>query len=155
MNSSGIRFSPLTRTESSSRRTYIAGTLSILGALVAICVVLVSLWACNALDHDLFDVSRVDSLTRVILVTSQLLSVSALAVLLFLVQALASDQSLRRGSCHSLLLICRIIFLKQLVLQVRSSPRYTITWTPGTDWDRPSRPCGAGGAWATNIGSGS
>lgn len=99
MDRSDVGFSPLTRTESSNRRTYIAGTLSILVALFVLYVVLVSLWASSTLDHVLFDVSRVDTLTQVILVASQLLSVSALACLGFLVQAIATDQSLRRSSC--------------------------------------------------------
>lgn len=79
------------------------------GALIAIYVILVSLWVSSVLDQHLLNISRVDTLTKVILVTSQLLSVSALAGLGFLVQATASDQSIRRSCVSPLLLGCEML----------------------------------------------
>jgi len=68
-----------------------------LGLLTAFHATLLVLWARGTLDHRLFSFQRIGFATKLIAVTTQVFSVLALALLCFTIQAISSDQIVRRG----------------------------------------------------------
>ena len=78
------------------RRLYLLGSLTIIGLQGLVYLALVALWRTRTLDHHLFSLSRIGSITRTTSVISQALIVSSLAALTFFAQALASDRIVRR-----------------------------------------------------------
>jgi hypothetical protein len=59
---------------------------------------LLVLWARGTLDHHLFSLQRIGFATQLIAVTTQVFSVLTLALLCFVIQAISSDQIIRRGT---------------------------------------------------------
>jgi len=68
-----------------------------LGLLTAFHATLLILWARGTLDHRLFSLQRIGFATQLIAVTTQVFSVLTLALLCFAIQAISSDQIVRRG----------------------------------------------------------
>jgi len=69
-----------------------------LGLLTAFHATLLVLWARGTLDHRLFSLQRIGFTTQFIAVTTQVFSVLTLALLCFTIQAISSDQIVRRGT---------------------------------------------------------
>jgi len=69
-----------------------------LGLLTAFHATLLVLWACGTLDHHLFSLQKIGFATQLIAVTTQVFSVLTLALLCFAIQAISSDQIVRRGT---------------------------------------------------------
>jgi len=82
-----------------------------LGLLTAFHATLVVLWARGTLDHHLFSLQGFGFATQLIAVTTQVFSVLTLALLCFAIQAISSDQIIRRGTS--------ILFLKLLKSQIQ------------------------------------
>jgi hypothetical protein len=67
-----------------------------LGLLTAFHVALLVLWARGTFAHHLFSLKRIGFVTQFLAITTQLFSVLILALLCFVVQAIASDRIVRR-----------------------------------------------------------
>ena len=84
------------RSRAFRRRLYLLACHTIIGLQGLVYLALVALWDAQTLDHYLFPLSRLGSISRTISVISQVLIVSSLAVLTFFAQALASDRIIRQ-----------------------------------------------------------
>jgi len=69
-----------------------------LGLLTAFHAALLVLWARGTLDHRLFNMQSIGFATQLIAVTTQVFSVLTLALLCFTIQAISSNQIVRRGT---------------------------------------------------------
>ena len=78
------------------RRLYLLASQTIIGLQGLVYLVLVALWGTRALDHHLFSLTRLGSISRTISVISQAFIISSLAALTFFAQALASDRIVRQ-----------------------------------------------------------
>lgn len=77
------------------RRLYLYGCITILGLEGVVYVVLLLLWSTRALDKHLFSLTRLSTVSLVLSTSSQVLSISTLAIVTYLAQALASDRTIR------------------------------------------------------------
>ena len=84
------------RSRASRRWLYLLASQTIIGLQGLVYLGLVALWGTQTLDHHLFSLSRLGTISRAISVISQALIISSLAALTFFAQALASDRIVRR-----------------------------------------------------------
>lgn len=80
----------------STLKLFVIAARVFLGLLAAFHVALLVAWARGTLDHHLFGLTRIGFATQFIAITTQVFSVLTLAPLCFVVQAIASDQIVRR-----------------------------------------------------------
>ena len=70
-----------------------------LGFLTTFHATLLVLWARGTLDNCLFSLQRIGFAAQLIALTTQVFSVLTFALLCFAIQAISSDQTVRRGAC--------------------------------------------------------
>lgn len=89
------------------RRLYLYGCITLLGLEGIIYLVLFLLWSTTALEKHLFSLARLSTVSLLLSISSQALSISTLAIVTYLAQALASDRTIRAREQNAQTCICR------------------------------------------------
>lgn len=82
------------------QRYTLAGRI-LIAMMICLQVVLIVLWATPVLKNHPFDINKIDIVTQVISIGSQLYIVTKLAVLAYIVQRIAADHAIRQRKCHT------------------------------------------------------
>lgn len=127
---------PVLTSRALRRRLYFWASLVILGLEFIVYLVFLVLWRTRALEHHMFSLAHLTTVSLIISTTSQIASIASLAALTFLVQTLASDRTIRTREFQNVAGWALEYDLNYRSLQARRLRYYKIVLKHGKVLDR-------------------